>query len=46
MPVRLPPLGRPALLVADGGARSHVTDHSHEAFELAIRLGATALAAK
>jgi hypothetical protein len=45
MPVRLPPLGRPALLVADGGARSHAPDHGREAFELAIRLGATALAA-
>jgi DNA polymerase len=42
MPVRLPPLGRPALLVADGGARSHAADHGREAFELAVRLGATA----
>jgi hypothetical protein len=39
-------LGRPALLVADGGARAHAEDHAREAFELALRLGATALAAR
>jgi glycerophosphoryl diester phosphodiesterase len=38
-------LGGPALLVADGGATSHAPDHSREGFELAVRLGATALAA-
>jgi glycerophosphoryl diester phosphodiesterase len=45
MPVRLSPLGGPTLLVAEGGATSHTPDHSREGFELAVRLGATALAA-
>lgn len=44
MPVPLPPLRGPALLVADGGASAHTTDHTTEALELAVRLGATGIA--
>lgn len=43
MAPRLPPLHQPPTLFAHRGARAHAPDNTIEAFELALRLGATGL---
>ncbi|MDG2027482.1 MAG: glycerophosphodiester phosphodiesterase family protein [Acidimicrobiales bacterium] len=45
MPTRLPPLLDRAILFAHRGARANEREHTREAFELALRLGATGLQA-
>lgn len=45
MTTRLPPLLDEAILFAHRGARADAVEHSREAFELALRLGATGLQA-
>ena len=43
MPTRLPSLRRPPIGFAHRGARAHAPENTLEAFELAVRLGATGL---
>ena len=43
MSTRLPSLRRPPLLFAHRGARAYAPENTIEAFELALRLGATGL---
>ena len=43
MPTRLPSLQRPPIAFAHRGARAHAPDNTVEAFQLALRLGATGL---
>lgn len=43
MPTRLPSLAQPPLAFAHRGARAHAPENTMEAFDLALRLGATGL---
>lgn len=43
MPTRIPALWQPPVLFAHRGAKAHAPENTIEAFELAIRLGATGL---
>lgn len=43
MPTRLPALWSPPVLFAHRGARAHANENTLDAFELAVRLGATGL---
>ncbi len=43
MPTRLPSLRKPPIAFAHRGARAHAPENTLEAFELALRLGATGL---
>jgi len=43
LPTRLPALNPPAIAFAHRGARAHAPENTIEAFELALRLGATGL---